>query len=202
MNITDRLVGDHKTFHKMLQDLDHVADAPPSRRETLRLVRLVELFKDHLMLHAWVEDTFYYPVIRQNLSSAAPPLSVAYMDHLDQEHRTVDGYLDRLEGEVKAGPPIPAWPQTYALFAKGLLAHMKKEEEELFPLSEKLLGFDLLEAISQELEKRRKEAPAVRLHTRWIKGTLLPVTTCFDAILGSATADLQERLGPSFGGAR
>jgi len=149
----------------MLADLDAIAGAPPSQRETPRLVRLVELFKDHLMLHAWAEDTFYYPVIRQNLSSAPSPLSVSYMDHLDHEHRTIDGYLDRLEGEVKTGPPIPTWLQTYALFAKGLLAHMKKEEEELFPLSEKLLGADRLEAISQELEKRRKEAPAVRRHT-------------------------------------
>lgn len=166
MKITDRLIGDHKTFRKMLGDLDRIADAPPSRCEMPRLIRLVELFKDHLMLHAWAEDTFYYPVIRQNLSSAPPPLSVIYMDHLDQKHRTVDGYLDRLEGEVKTGTPTPTWPQTYALFAKGLLGHMKKEEEELFPISEKLLGSDRLEAISQELEKRRKEAPTVRLHTR------------------------------------
>ena len=166
MKITDRLIGDHRTFRKMLTDLDTIADQPPNRRETPLLIRLVELFKDHLMLHAWAEDTFYYPVIRQNLASAAPPLSVSYMDHLDQEHRTVDGYLDSLEKEVKAATPIPTWPQTYALFAKGLLSHMKREEDELFPLSEKLLGSETLEVISLELEKRRKEAPAVRLHTR------------------------------------
>jgi hemerythrin-like domain-containing protein len=165
MKITDRLIGDHRTFKKMLADLDAIAGTPPGRRETAQLVRVVELFKDHLMLHAWAEDTFYYPVVRQNLSPAAFPLSVSYMDHLDHEHRTIDGYLDRLEGEVKAAPPVPTWPQTYALFAKGLLAHMKKEEEELFPLSEKMLGADRLEAISQELENRRTEAPAVRRHT-------------------------------------
>ena len=43
---------------------------------------------------------------------------------------------------------------------------MQKEEEELFPLWEKFLGVDRLDQISQELEKRRIETPAVRLHTR------------------------------------
>jgi hemerythrin-like domain-containing protein len=165
MKITDRLVGDHKTFRKMLADLDAIVAQKPSQRDPRRLLRLVELFVDHMMLHAWCEDTFYYPVVRDALTQAPPPLSVTYMDHLDSEHRTVDGYLERLEMDVKAGPPLAHWPQTYALFSKSLLAHMRKEEEELFPLSEKLLGPSILEAISQELEKRRKEAPPVRMHT-------------------------------------
>ena len=150
----------------MLADLDQIADQPPSQRDLRKLVRNVELFKDHLMLHAWCEDTFYYPIIRQALPTAPPPLDARYMDHLDDEHKTVDGYLDRLEREVKTGPPATAWPQTYALFSKGLVAHMKKEEEELFPLSEKMLGASRLEEISKDLERRRNEAPKVRLHTR------------------------------------
>jgi hemerythrin-like domain-containing protein len=166
MKITDRLVGDHKTFRKMLGDLDVLADQPPVQCDARRLLRLVELFADHLMLHAWCEDTFYYPVIRQALPKAPPPLSVSYMDHLDQEHKTVDGYLERLETEVKSQPIVSTWPQTYALFSKGLVAHMKKEEDELFPLSEKILGATRLEDLSKDLERRRGEAPKVRLHTR------------------------------------
>jgi hemerythrin-like domain-containing protein len=165
MKITDRLVGDHKTFRKMLADLDAIADQAPAQRDRRRLTRHVELFVDHMMLHAWCEDTFYYPVVRAALAGAPPPLSVSYMDHLDAEHKTVDGYLERLEREVKANPIGAGWPQTYALFSKGLLAHMKKEEEELFPLSEQILGAQKLEEISRELEKSRAQAPAVRLHS-------------------------------------
>ena len=43
---------------------------------------------------------------------------------------------------------------------------MKKEEEELFPLSEKMLGVEKLEELSQTLEKHRNDAPKVRLHTQ------------------------------------
>ena len=165
MKITDRLVGDHISFRKMLKDLDAIADQPAGERNLKRLIRLAELFVDHLMLHAWCEDTFYYPAVRAALPGAPAPLTKNYMDHLDEEHRTVDGYLERLEQEVKTSPPVVSWPQTYALFSKGLQAHMRKEEDELFPLSEKLLGAKTLEEISQELERNRKSAPAVRIHS-------------------------------------
>ena len=166
MKITNRLVGDHLTFRRMLKELDHLADHPANIRDNLKLARTVEIFKDNLALHAWIEDTFYYPVVRENLTKESAPLTHTYMDHLDQEHHHVDSYLDQLEEEVKRQPPATYWPQTFALFAKGLLAHMKKEEEELFPLSEKLLGVDKLEELSQTLEKRRSEAPKARLHTQ------------------------------------
>ena len=167
MKITQRLVGDHLTFRKMLADLDGLADQIASQRDTVKLIRLVELLKDHLTLHAWCEDTFYYPAVRSAVRTTPfPPLNNAYIDHLDEEHKTVDRYLDHLEQEVKAQPPQAYWPQTYALFAKGLSAHMKKEEEELFPLSEQLLGADRLEALSQQLEKHRREAPRARMHVR------------------------------------
>jgi len=166
MKITERFVGDHRTFRKMLGELDALAEAPAAGRDLKKLIRTVELFKDHLLLHAWCEDTFYYPVIRQGLSAAPAPLSASYMDHLDHEHRTVDGYLDRLEKEVKSNPPAVSWPQTYALFSKGLVSHMNKEEDELFRLSEKMLGAARLEELSQELERRRSEAPPIRIHTR------------------------------------
>jgi len=166
MKITDRLVGDHKTFRKMMGDLNALADQTPGERNRPRLVRLVELFQDHLILHAWCEDVFYYPVIRQALPQAPPPLNVAYMDHLDKEHQAVDGYIAQLEVDVKSQPPAAAWPQTYALFSKGLSSHMKKEEEELFPLSEQLLGPRRLEEISLELERQRASAPKIRLHAR------------------------------------
>ncbi len=166
MKITQRLVGDHITFRKMLKELDHLADHPATQRDTAKLVRTVELFRDHLLLHAWAEDRFYYPVIREHLTKDSAPLTPTYMDHLDQEHHHVDSYLDQLEEEVKRQPPATYWPQTFALFAKGLLAHMKKEEEELFPISERVLGEEKLEELSKNLEKHRSEAPKVRMHQK------------------------------------
>jgi len=88
------------------------------------------------------------------------------INHLDHEHKTIDGYVERLEGEVKAQPIVSTWPQSYALFSHGLLSHMKREEEELFPESERVLGISRLVELSDEIERHRSEAPKVRMHTR------------------------------------
>lgn len=37
MKITDRLIGDHKTFRKMIQDLDALAETPPIQRDKQKL---------------------------------------------------------------------------------------------------------------------------------------------------------------------
>ena len=167
MKITDRLFGDHKTFRRMMSDIDAIAAMPGPQRNPAKLIRIVELFKDHLVLHAWAEDNYFYPQVRSAVEkNPLPPLSTAYIDVLDQEHKVIDGIIDQVEREVKSSPIVDAWVETYRFFAKNLDDHMKKEEEELFPLSEKLLGAGNLEELSKEAERHRSEAPRIRLHAR------------------------------------
>lgn len=167
MKITERLFGDHKTFRKMIQDIVAITNESSEKRDNQKLVRTVELFKDHLMLHAWFEDTFYYPAVSSALiKKTVPPLSPEYMNHLKDEHKTIDGYLTRLEEELKEKPVVTTWPQTFSLFYNGLRLHMKKEEEEPFPISEQLLGVEKLEELSEEIERHRQEAPKVRIHSQ------------------------------------
>lgn len=161
------MLGDHKTFRKIMSEIDILAGALIRGDDSRRLIRLVELFKDHLMLHSWGEETFFYPVVQSALEKKpAPPLTNAYMDHLDEEHKVVDRFLMQLEKEIRAVPIAPTWPETYRTFCRHLVAHMTKEEEEFFPLSEGLLGEEKLEKLSLELEKRRSEAPKVMPHSR------------------------------------
>ena len=166
MKITDRLIGDHKTFRKMGAEIEEIMRGAPAERDQKRLVRIVELFKDHLVLHAWFEDNFYYPAVEAAIGKEVSTLlTPTYMKHLEHEHKTIDGYVDRLEEEVKQQPPAFGWPQTFALFSHGLKGHMKREEEELFPESERLLGAAQLEKLSDEMEKRRSGAPRIRIHS-------------------------------------
>jgi hemerythrin-like domain-containing protein len=167
MKFTDRLIGDHKTFRKMIADIEEIYRQVPDQRDGKKLVRTVELFKSHLLIHAWAEDRFYYPAISKEIERfKGSPINSAYMNHLDHEHKTVDGYLDRLLEEVRSQPIVRSWPQTFALFQHGLSAHMRKEEEELFPESERVMGADRLIELSHELERHRGEAPKVQMHTR------------------------------------
>lgn len=165
VKITDRLIGDHKTFRKMLFELGQLAGDPVGPSEAARLVRLAELIKDHQTIHSWAEDHFFYPAVRAVLPKAPAPLCFRYMDQLDDEHEAIEAALDRLERQVRHHPPAPGWSDTYALFFHELQTHMKKEEEDLFPLSERLLGDKALEQLSRTLEENRHQAPPIRLHT-------------------------------------
>ncbi len=165
MRITDRLLGDHKTFRKMLGDIDAIYKSAPGARDKNKLIRIAELFKDHLLLHAWFEDYFYYPVIAKELSRFENSgVTFAYVKHLEHEHKTIDGYMEQLEQQVKQSDPT--WPQTFALFRLGLEAHMKSEEQILFPESERVLGEARLNDLSDEMEKHRSEAPKIRPHAK------------------------------------
>src|SRR5207244_4283266 len=127
MKVTDRFIGDHKTFRKLMKEIGQMAGKTPGEWDQKKLIRWAELFKDHLLLHAWGEDTFYYPAVRARLPQSGP-VNQSYMDQLDAEHRTVDGDLDRLESQVKEVPISKAWPETCQRFIVGLTAHMSKEE--------------------------------------------------------------------------
>jgi iron-sulfur cluster repair protein YtfE (RIC family) len=150
----------------MLFELGQLAGDPVEAPETVRLIRLVELFKDYLMIHCWAEDQFFYPVIRTVLPKAPPPFCIRYMDQLNEEHKTITASLDRLERQTRHHPPSPSWSDTYAELFHELQSHMRKEEEDLYPLSERLLGGKGLEQLSQTLEENRYKAPPTHVHAQ------------------------------------
>lgn len=167
MKITERLAGDHETFRKIMAELDAISAYPADESVRRRLIRLVELFVDHLLIHAWGEENFYYPAVRRSAATTPDSVMTAdFMDRLNREHEEIDRRLVQLENEVKARPIAAGWPQTYRLFSRDLIAHMRAEEEELFPASEARLGEKALEKLSLELEKHRSEAPKARPHSR------------------------------------
>ena len=165
MKITDRFVGDHKTFRKLMKEIESIQN-PNEDADRRRLIRLVELFVDHLLLHAWGEETFYYPEVGKAAASSKTVADSAYMKLLDDEHRSIDSVLQDVERMVKEAVVSPQWKSQYDLFKEHLVAHMTKEEEEFFPLSEKLLGKEGLERISDTLERNRSKAPSIRVHQR------------------------------------
>jgi hemerythrin-like domain-containing protein len=148
-----------------MKDIESIQD-PHDEAERRKLIRAVELFVDHLMLHAWGEEMFYYPEVGKAAASSTSVADSIYMKLLDDEHRVIDAVLADVEKMIKESATSPGWKTKYAVFKEHLVAHMTKEEEELFPLSEKLLGKEGLEKISETLEKNRSKAPAVRIHQR------------------------------------
>lgn len=159
MKITDRFVGDHKTFRKLIGDLDRMPARLENETDQRRVVRLVELFVDHLMLHAWGEEIFFYPKLAE-AGDAFEPQAARRLTH---EHGDIDEGARQVEGEARK-PAGGEWRAHYDRFKADLVAHMTEEEQKLFPTCERILGAPALEAMSSELERRRREAPPVRRH--------------------------------------
>ena len=154
MKITDRFVGDHKTFRKLMADIRAILadESPPAAAD--RLPRLLLLLRDHLLIHGWAEETFFYPVIAGRVAETGSGIDRRYMAALDAEHGVIDDVVERLD--------IARDLSAFDAFAAALNAHMEKEERGLFPFAETLLGAEALERMSTEAEKRRKqEAPRI-----------------------------------------
>lgn len=152
--ITDRLTDDHGKFRALIEEIQTIAETPASSRDLPRLKEKVKILKNNLISHAWIEDEFLYPSVKESVQHAAGPgLSEAYIDHLTHEHDTIDGYLETLEMEITATPPAFSWPQTFALFYHGLKSHMRREESEFFPAAAKLLGREKLARMLADVQK-------------------------------------------------
>jgi len=160
VKITDRFIGDHKSFRKMLFELGQMAGEPIGQIQAPRLVRLVELLKDQFQAHARAEDEAFYSKVRTLIPQAPEPLCVRLLGELEAEHQALVGAIDHLERQVRRSPPQPGWPDTYAHFFQKLQNHMKKEEEQLFPLSERIFGPSGLEKLSQALKENRPHTHA------------------------------------------
>jgi len=150
----------------MLFELGQRFGDDPRDSDMPRLLRLMELFRDHLLVHEWAEENFLYPAVRAVLPKAPQPLCLRYMDQLDHEHNVLKAAIDRLEMKVRRHPSHPGWPAAYVPFFQGMQTHMRKEEEQLFPLAERMLGVEELETLSRILEDNHYKVPPVRLHTQ------------------------------------
>lgn len=142
MAIVAKLLADHAEFRGLGRDIETILRTPPAAQDRARLLSLVTNFQAKLAEHSRLEDDVFYPAIRGVMHRSAL-LTGPYMDHLDNEHRSIDGHLARLLEQISAPRLMPGWGQTFAIFSVGLRSHMRREEEELFPEAQRLLPADL-----------------------------------------------------------
>jgi hemerythrin-like domain-containing protein len=140
--ITDALISDHKMIQKLLAtwNLDNPRFADLS--QTLRRV---------VLTHAWFEDTVFLPALVNK-----PPLSQRYLDELVAEHKDIDFFLTAV---TTAKPEKTMELEANIRQFRAILEnHLRKEEDALFPLAEKVLNENGLNQLNSEMEKRQTEA--------------------------------------------
>jgi iron-sulfur cluster repair protein YtfE (RIC family) len=138
---TDALLKDHRLINKILEQF--TLDNP-------RFLHICRTLHRAVVSHAWFEDEIFLPAIE-----AEPLLFRRFTDELYQEHKDIDALLKLLRktpsGRMKE-------LEFYSKELRVLLStHFRKEEDALFPLTEKILSNEGLLDLGDEMKRRQTE---------------------------------------------
>jgi iron-sulfur cluster repair protein YtfE (RIC family) len=138
---TDALLKDHLLINKILEQF--TLDNPRFAKICLTLHRAV-------LAHAWFEDEIFLPAVE-----AEPLLFRRFTDEIRQEHKDIDALLKLLRKTSAANrQELEFYSQELRVL---LSTHFKKEEDALFPLSERLLSEEGLLELGEEMKRRQTE---------------------------------------------
>lgn len=146
MNILQLLKDDHTKVKKMLEHLKDTTTRAVNTRQGL-----LEELKDMLTIHEKIEETLFYPPLKQHEKTRDLTLE-AY-----EEHHLIDKILAELES---CDPTEDQWAAKFEVLKENLLHHIDEEEHELFPKVEKVLSKDNLEEMGKEMQEKKKELAA------------------------------------------
>ncbi len=138
---TDALLKDHRLINKILEQFS--VDNP-------RFDHLCRTLHRAVMGHAWFEDEIFLPAVE-----AEPFLFRRFTDEIYQEHKDIDALLKLLRKTPSANK---LELEFYSTELRVLLStHFKKEEDALFPLTERLLSEAGLLELGAEMKRRQTE---------------------------------------------
>lgn len=138
---TDALLKDHLLINKILEQF--VLDNP-------RFDHICRTLHRAVASHAWFEDEIFLPAVE-----AEPLLFRRFTEEIYQEHKDIDALLKLLR---KTGPANKKELEFYSQELRVLLGtHFRKEEDALFPLTERILTNEGLIELGEEMKRRQTE---------------------------------------------
>jgi iron-sulfur cluster repair protein YtfE (RIC family) len=140
---TDSLLSDHKMIRKLLDGFHLENPRFPDISKTLQRV---------VASHAWFEDNVFLPAFKNE-----PLLVKIYLDELYEEHQHIDFFMALIrETQMSAASELDAYTRQLRAILEN---HLKKEEDALFPLAERILDSEGMNRLSAEMERRQKDVP-------------------------------------------
>ena len=137
MNITELLKADHREVEGLIAQLEDDGNL-----ETFGKL------KNALTMHTQIEEEIYYPKLEEFVETED------LIDEAYEEHNDVDQLLeDMSETEI----PGDDFQELLAQLKESINHHVEEEENELFPLSENLLGTETIEEMGDRAEKIKSQ---------------------------------------------
>ena len=138
---TDALLSDHRLINKILEQF--TLDNP-------RFAQICKTLHRAVKGHAWFEDEIFLPAVE-----AEPLLFRRFTNEIYQEHKDIDALL-KLVRQTPAAKRKEL--EFYSRELRVLLStHFKKEEDALFPLTERILSEEGLLELGDEMKRRQTE---------------------------------------------
>ena len=138
---TDALLKDHRLIKKILDQF--TLDNP-------RFDHICRTLHRALVGHAWFEDQIFLPAVQ-----AEPLIFRRFTDEIYQEHRDMDALMKLLR---KTPPGNREELEFYSKELRVILStHFNKEEDGLFPLTERILTEEGLLELGDEMKRRQAD---------------------------------------------
>lgn len=138
MNLYIMLHQDHEKVKNLFEQLEAAGEDEEARRERLFAALVRELEQ-----HADAEERYFYSRLKVNDSTREIVLK-----SLDN-HKAVKRLLGELDAMDKG---TPAWTRKCRGLRAEVEGHILREEEDLFPLAQKVIGDEEAAGIAEDIE--------------------------------------------------
>jgi iron-sulfur cluster repair protein YtfE (RIC family) len=143
MNAFELLKKDHEKVAGIFEKLEPTTERALKTRE-----ELFTQLKQELDVHAEIEETIFYPAIKEADETREITLE-AY-----EEHAVVKRLLSELEAEAK---DTEEWKAKLTVLKENVEHHVEEEEGEMFPKAKKVLSKDQVEELGTEMQEAKKQ---------------------------------------------
>ena len=143
MDAITLLKTDHEKVAGIFEKLEETTERAEKTRE-----ELFTKLKQELDLHAHIEESIFYPAIKQ-----AEETRDITMEAL-QEHHVVKVLLRELDA-MPVGSET--WTAKLKVLKENVEHHVEEEEDEMFPKARTVLGREQLEELGALMEQEKKE---------------------------------------------
>ena len=142
----DLLDADHKAVKKMFKEYEELTGSR-ARNTSQKKKELAQQICQELIIHAQVEEEFFYPALREVLKDTD------LLDEAAVEHQSAKDLIAQLQG---AGEPDDMFDAKVKVLGEYIDHHVKEERGEIFPKARAARKLDLM-AMREQIETRKEE---------------------------------------------
>src|SRR2546423_2525675 len=140
MDCLELLHEEHQEVKKLFRELE--------KAEGQKAARLWHEISTKLTLHEELEETHFYPLLRQE-EKAKEIILEAY-----QEHHVMDVLIEEING---LRPEDEAFHPKVTVLQENTEHHIEEEEDELFPKVRKIWDLDKRKEVGATMEKMKQQ---------------------------------------------